>query len=75
MEGVKMLGGMLVFGIVAAAHMAAGKAETQMDPGVSHLKAFLAAVSARLHLADLLDVCAGRHGFGLRSEAPSYYDS
>src|SRR4029077_7445522 len=46
-DGVKMLRGMLVFGIVAAAHMAAGKAETKMHPVIAHLEAFFAAASAR----------------------------
>jgi hypothetical protein len=41
---VIMLGGVFVLGIVAAAHVSADLAQAQMDPGVSHLQAFLAAV-------------------------------
>jgi hypothetical protein len=45
---VKMLGGMLVFGTIATTDMAAGEAKPQMNPGVAHFQAFLAAVSSRL---------------------------
>lgn len=39
--GVKMLCGMLVFGIITAAYMAAGKTESQMYPGISCLQTVL----------------------------------
>jgi hypothetical protein len=39
---VKMLGGVSVFGRVAAAYMAAGFAQSQVHPPVAHLQAFLA---------------------------------
>ena len=46
--GVIVLRGVLVLRVVAATDMAAGPTEAQMDPGVTALEAFLAAVGARL---------------------------
>jgi len=40
---VEVLGGVFVFGVVAAAHMTALEADSQVNPGVAHLQAFLAA--------------------------------
>jgi hypothetical protein len=53
---MKMLGGMLVLGGIAASDVAARKAHPQMDPRVSHLQTFLAAICAWLHFLDLFDV-------------------
>jgi hypothetical protein len=36
---MEMLGGVLVFRRIAAAHVPANQAQSQMDPGVSHLYA------------------------------------
>jgi hypothetical protein len=44
-----MLGGVLVFRRVAAAHVSALEAQPQMDPSVVHLETFLAAVGIRLY--------------------------
>ena len=55
-RGVEMLGGMLVFGTIAAADVAALKTQTQMDPGIAHLETFLAARTARLNFANLVKV-------------------
>jgi hypothetical protein len=53
---MKMLGGMLVLGGIAAPDVAADQAHPQMDPRVTHLQTFLAAICARLHFPDFLDV-------------------
>ena len=53
---MKVLRGMLVLRRIAAANVAAGAAEPQMDPGVSHFEALFAAVGFRLHVEDLLKV-------------------
>ena len=55
---VEMLGGMLVLRRIAAAHVAAATAETQMDPGVAHFEAFLAAMGSRPDVAHLIEMCA-----------------
>jgi len=41
LHGAEMLGCMAVFGGIAAAHMAAGKAQAQMHPGVAGFDAVL----------------------------------
>ena len=53
---MKMLGGMLVLGGIAAPDVAADQAHPKMDPLVSHFQAFLAAVCAWLHFLDFFDV-------------------
>jgi hypothetical protein len=55
---VKMFGGVLILGGIAAAHMAANQAQAEMDPGVAHFQAFLASGTAGRHFADFLDVRA-----------------
>jgi hypothetical protein len=42
--GVKVLGGVAILGIVATAHLPALHAEAEVDPGVAHLQALLAAL-------------------------------
>jgi hypothetical protein len=51
-RGVKMLGGVLVLGAVAAADVAAFQAKAQMDPGIAHFEAFLATRAAGFDLAN-----------------------
>jgi hypothetical protein len=51
--GVKMLGGMLVFGAVAAAHVAALETQAQVHPGVAHFQTFLATAGVGLHVVDV----------------------
>src|ERR1700685_3145580 len=53
---MKMLGGMLVLGGIAAPDVAADQAHPQMDPRVSHLQTFFAAICAWLHFLDFFDV-------------------
>ena len=53
--GVEMLGGVRVGRIVAAADVAAGAADPQMQPRAADLQAFLAAERARRDVADAGD--------------------
>jgi hypothetical protein len=56
---VKMPGRMLVFGGIAAANVATFETEPQMNPGISRLQTFFAAIAARGDVANLLDVLTG----------------
>jgi len=51
-------GGVFVLGRIAATHMAAGEAEAQMDPGVSHFKTLFATSTARFDFVNLIEVRA-----------------
>lgn len=55
---MKVLGGMLVFGGVAAAHMAANQAKAEMHPSVAHFCAFAAFMGVRVFYFDLIQVSA-----------------
>jgi hypothetical protein len=57
--GMRVPAGMLVFRVVAAADMPTGLAQAQMDPGISHRKAFFTAIAARRHRLDLFQMQAG----------------
>jgi hypothetical protein len=61
---VKMLSGMLVLGGVATTHVAAFETQSQVNPSVAHLEAFLAAFTSG---GDLLDVFLMSTGFGHKS--------
>jgi len=50
---VKVFGGVLVLGGIATTDMTATQALPQMDPGIAHFQAFLAALATRLHRPDL----------------------
>jgi hypothetical protein len=50
---VKMFGGVLILGIVAAADVPAGEAQSEMDPVVAQLQTFFASVAAGLDVMDL----------------------
>jgi hypothetical protein len=54
--GVKMLCGVLVFGGVATANMPAAQTKTQVNPTVTHLEAFFAALGFGLHAMNLIEV-------------------
>jgi hypothetical protein len=56
---MEVLGSVGVLGGVAAAYMAADQAFPQVDPGIAHLQAFLAALSAGSYFFDFFDVGAG----------------
>jgi hypothetical protein len=47
---VKMLRGVFVFRRIAASHMAAFQAHSEVNPGVTHLQAFFASGSARANI-------------------------
>jgi hypothetical protein len=55
-----MFGGVLVLRRIAAADVAADSADSQVNPRVAHLEAFLTAMSSRLDVAHLAEMCAGR---------------
>ena len=50
---VEVLGGVLVFGGVAAADVAALHAQAEMHPGVAHLQALFAALGLRRHFVNV----------------------
>ena len=61
---MKMLGRVLVLGRVTTTDMAADETFPQMNPGITHLQALLAAFTTRLDLANFFYVrtsclCAG----------------
>jgi hypothetical protein len=55
---VKMFGCMLVLRRVAAAHVPALQAKTQVHPPVARFQALLATFPARLHFVNLIQMCA-----------------
>jgi hypothetical protein len=57
LHGVKVFRCVFVLGTVTASHMPAGQTQPQMDPAISHLKAFLAALGLRLNRTNLIGVC------------------
>jgi hypothetical protein len=58
---MEMLGGVLILRRVAAADVAAFQTQAQVNPGVAHFQAFLAAVRVRFHRTDLIEVRASWH--------------
>ena len=50
--GFEVLRGVFILGIITASHMTAGQAQTQMNPGVSHLQTLQAALSAGYNFDD-----------------------
>jgi hypothetical protein len=58
---VKVLGGVFVLRRIAAADVAAGEAQAQVDPGVAHLQTFFAAFGLRFYVVNLVEVRTGRH--------------
>jgi hypothetical protein len=54
-----VLRGVLIFRLIAAADMAAGHAEPQVDPGIAHFEAFLTSIRrAGNDILDGIDVFA-----------------
>jgi hypothetical protein len=53
---VKVLGGVFIFGRVTATDVTADETFPQVNPGIAHLEALLAALAAGRDLADLFDV-------------------
>jgi hypothetical protein len=73
---VEVAGGMLVFRVITAAHMAANFAEAQMYPGAAHLQTFLTAFTAWHNILDLNDMLARfrfAHWFTLYSTETTVY--
>ena len=58
---MEMLGGVLVFGRVAAADVAALHAQSEMYPGVAHLQALFAALGVRRYFVNVTSVRAIAH--------------
>jgi hypothetical protein len=58
---MEMLGGVFVFGRVAAADMPAFHAQTQVNPSVAHFKAFLAAFGARRYFVNVTQMSTSGH--------------
>src|SRR5690242_18649358 len=56
---MEVFGGVFVLGRITAAHVAANQAFPQMDPGIAHLEAFLAALAAGFDLPDFSPVGTG----------------
>jgi hypothetical protein len=56
---MKMFGGVLVLGRIAAADVTADEALSQVDPRIAHLQALLAAFAAGLNLANFFYVWTG----------------
>jgi hypothetical protein len=60
--GMEVFRGVLVLGGIAAAHVAAFAAETQVNPAVAHLQAFFAALGMRMNIPNVAEVRAdGAH--------------
>jgi hypothetical protein len=53
---VEMFGRVFVLRGIAATHVAAFQTQPQMNPGVVHFQALLAAVGMRLHVLDLVEM-------------------
>jgi hypothetical protein len=62
---VKMLGRVLILRRIAAPDVAANEAQAQMHPSVAHLQAFLATARVRVHVVDLIEMCAFGHDLDL----------
>jgi hypothetical protein len=58
---MKMLGGVLIGRLVAAAHMATNAADAQMNPPTAHLQAFFAAFGAWFDFLNLVEMGTGAH--------------
>jgi hypothetical protein len=56
--GMKMFGGVFVFGGIAATDVAAGETQPQVNPRVSHFETFFTALCLRFSRMDVVDVCA-----------------
>src|SRR5712691_6239442 len=56
LASVKMLGGVFVLGGIATSDVATRETHSQVDPLVTHLQAFFAAVGTGLYVLDFLNV-------------------
>jgi hypothetical protein len=60
-DGMEMFSRMLVFRRIAAAYVAAGHAQAQVNPSVTHFQTFLTPICVRPHVSNLIGVSALRH--------------
>src|SRR5215207_2442316 len=58
-SGTEVAGGVTVGGVVAAADVTAGHAHAQVHPLAADAQAVLAALAARRHVGDLVEMAAG----------------
>jgi hypothetical protein len=58
---VEMFGGVFVLRGIAAAHVPARQAQSQVNPVIPHFQAFLAAFRVRLHIVDLVHMSTFVH--------------
>jgi hypothetical protein len=65
---VKMPGRVLVLRRIAAADVPAGETQAQMNPGISHFEALLAALRVRMNVPNLVEMRAWSHGGRLSSQ-------
>jgi hypothetical protein len=60
---MKVLGGVLILGRIAAAHLPAGQAQAQMNPGIADFQALLASAFIGVFDFNLIEMFAGSsHG-------------
>jgi hypothetical protein len=71
----EVLGGVLVLGGITAAHVSAGEALPQMDPGIAHLQAFLAALTTGRDRPNFSHVGTGRLRAGHKFTSNMFFDS
>ncbi len=57
-DPMEVLRGVFVFGGVTATDMATAQAESQVNPCIAHLQAFLAAIGTRGDIVNLVEVGA-----------------
>jgi hypothetical protein len=59
MRRMKMFGGVLVWGRVAAAHVATRHADAQVNPGAADAQAVFTSIGAGRDFFNLIEVCTG----------------
>jgi hypothetical protein len=65
-RGVKVRSGMAIGGTVAATHMTADEAKTQMDPAIPGFQTFLTALGTGRHLTNLIGMGTTHDQFSFR---------
>lgn len=54
MRGVKVFGGVFIFGRITAADMSAGQTQAKVYPAIAHFETFLTAFSVGAHVMHLI---------------------
>jgi len=62
---MKVFGGVLVLGGIAAADVPATQAQAQVDPGIANLKTVFASAGVGFDVTDLIGVGTAFHGCSL----------